>query len=64
LIALEREGQVVAHDLEREPTTFEREILDPDLSRIVDPASRAVATAELGIARGQTTVYAYEFVGE
>ena len=45
LIALEREGRVVAHPLDRDANDFERTILDPDLSRIVDSASRAVAVS-------------------
>jgi len=62
LIALEREGRVLEHPLDRPPNAFEREILDPDLSRIVDPASRAVAAAELGIEPGAIAISAYELV--
>ena len=60
LIALEREGRVVAHPLDRDANDFERTILDPDLSRIVDSASRAVAAAELGIEPGPVAIAAYE----
>ena len=62
LIALQREGRVVAHPLDREPNEFERTILDPDLSRIVDAASRAVAVAELGIVPGAIEIEAFELV--
>jgi len=62
LIALEREGRVKAKTLDRPPSDQEAAILDPDLSRIVDPASRAVASAELGIERGVTTIDEYAFI--
>ena len=62
LIALQREGRVIAHPLDREPNEFERNILDPDLSRIVDANSRAVAAAELGIEPGAMTIEAFEIV--
>ncbi len=62
LVALQNEGRVVAHPLDREANEFERQILDPDLSRIVDPQSRAVAAAELGIEPGPVAVDAYELV--
>ncbi len=62
LIALEREGRVRSQRLDRAPTESEGEILDPDLSRIVDEASRAVAAAELGFESGITTIDAYELV--
>jgi len=60
LVALEREGRAQAKTLDRPPTPAEAAILDPDLSRIVDPASRAVAAAELGIERGVTRIDAYQ----
>jgi glyoxylase-like metal-dependent hydrolase (beta-lactamase superfamily II) len=60
LIALEREGRVVSHVLDRPANAYEKTILDPDLSRIVDANSRAVAAAELGIEPGLTQVAAYE----
>jgi glyoxylase-like metal-dependent hydrolase (beta-lactamase superfamily II) len=60
LIALEKEGRIRAHRLERAPAPFEREILNPDLSRVADPASAAVARAELGIAESVVTLDAYE----
>ena len=59
LIALEHEGRVRSRKLDRAPTPSEAEILDPDLSRIVDPSSRAVAAAELGIERTVATVDEY-----
>lgn len=59
LIALEREGRVVARTLERAPTGAEADILNPDLSRIVDTASAAVAAAELGIDRALSTLETY-----
>ena len=62
LIALEREGLVKSKHLDRPPTPEEAAILDPDLSRIVDPASRAVAAAELGIVRGANQIDAYELL--
>jgi glyoxylase-like metal-dependent hydrolase (beta-lactamase superfamily II) len=48
LIALEREERVRSRVLARPPTTDEAAILDPDLSRLVDAESAAVARAELG----------------
>jgi glyoxylase-like metal-dependent hydrolase (beta-lactamase superfamily II) len=51
LIALEREGRVSARVLARAPLAGESALLSPDLSRIVDPASLAVAAAELGVER-------------
>ena len=60
LVALEREGRVKSKRLDRPPTPEEAAILDPDLSRIVDPASRAVAAAELGIVRGVHQIDGYE----
>jgi glyoxylase-like metal-dependent hydrolase (beta-lactamase superfamily II) len=48
LEALEREGRVRSYPLERVPTPFEVSVLNPDLSRIVDPDEAAVARAELG----------------
>jgi glyoxylase-like metal-dependent hydrolase (beta-lactamase superfamily II) len=59
LIALEREGRVRARRLDRAPTPSEAAILNPDLSRIVDPSSRAVVAAELGIDRSVTTIEEY-----
>ena len=50
------------HPLGRAPTDFERDILNPDLARIVDPESATVARAELGIAAPVTTIEAYELV--
>lgn len=58
-IALEREGRVRSRRLDRAPTSSEQTILNPDLSRIVDPSSRAVAAAELGIDRTVTTIEEY-----
>ncbi len=63
LIALEGEGRVCARRLERSLRPFEREILNPDLSRIADPASAAVARAELGIAESVATIDSYELAG-
>ena len=62
LVALEREGRVKSKRLDRPPTPEEAAILDPDLSRIVDPASRAVAAAELGIDRGVRRIEEYEAI--
>jgi len=62
LIALEREGRVRVRRLDRSPDVSEAAILNPDLSRLVDKASRDVAAAELGIVRGVTTIDAYEMV--
>jgi glyoxylase-like metal-dependent hydrolase (beta-lactamase superfamily II) len=60
LIALQDEGRVRARPLERGPTAFESELLDPDLSRIASPAELAVARAELGLAERITTIEMYE----
>jgi glyoxylase-like metal-dependent hydrolase (beta-lactamase superfamily II) len=62
LVALEREGRVRVRRLERSPDASEAAILNPDLSRLVDKASRDVAAAELGIDRAATTIDAYEIV--
>jgi hypothetical protein len=62
LIALQREGAVRTRTLDRQPTQAEIDLLDPDLSRIVDPASRAVAAAELGIEPGVVKLDAYSLV--
>jgi glyoxylase-like metal-dependent hydrolase (beta-lactamase superfamily II) len=59
LIALEHEDRVASHVLERATTPEEAEILDPDLSRLVDPASVAVARAELGYGSGGPELRAY-----
>ena len=59
LIALEREDRVRSHTLERALTDDERAILDPDLSRIVDAQSAAVAAAELGFDRDIEGLDAY-----
>ncbi len=62
LIALEREGRVRERRIERAPTDAEAAIMNPDLSRIVDPASAAVARAELGIGDTPGIVEAYALV--
>jgi glyoxylase-like metal-dependent hydrolase (beta-lactamase superfamily II) len=62
LLALEHEGRIRVKRLDRAPAASEAAILNPDLSRLVDQASRDVAAAELGIERGVTTIDAYEFV--
>ncbi|MGP6189215.1 MAG: MBL fold metallo-hydrolase [Vulcanimicrobiaceae bacterium] len=62
LDALQAEGRARMQPLERTLTPFEREILDPDLSRIADPGSAAVARAELGFARDVNTLDAYELL--
>lgn len=59
LIALEREGFVRSHPLERAATADEASILDPDLSRLADEASAAVARAELGFGHGPPALEAY-----
>jgi glyoxylase-like metal-dependent hydrolase (beta-lactamase superfamily II) len=59
LIALEREGRVRSRRLERPPTGEEAAILDPDLSRLADPASAAVARAELGFGSDGGELRAY-----
>lgn len=60
LVALEREGRVRSRDLGRIADADEARILHPDLSRIVDPASLAVAAAELGFEREPARIVAYE----
>jgi glyoxylase-like metal-dependent hydrolase (beta-lactamase superfamily II) len=52
LIALEHEGRVAAHLLEREPTEAERALLHPSTGAFSDERTRAVARAELGIGSG------------
>ncbi len=59
LIALEREERVRSRLLERAPTSDEAAILDPDLSRLVDAESAAVARAELGYGTDAGDLYAY-----
>jgi glyoxylase-like metal-dependent hydrolase (beta-lactamase superfamily II) len=59
LIALEREGRVTVRALERQPTVEEGALLNPDLSRMVDAASAAVARAELGYDRDPGPLAAY-----
>ena len=59
LLALEREGRVRARTLSRAPDAFESDILNPDLSRIVDPASAAIAAAELGFDRRVDAIDVY-----
>jgi glyoxylase-like metal-dependent hydrolase (beta-lactamase superfamily II) len=59
LLALEREGTVRVRTLEREPNAAETDMLNPDLSRIVDPESAAIAAAELGFDRRVATIDAY-----
>jgi glyoxylase-like metal-dependent hydrolase (beta-lactamase superfamily II) len=63
LTALAGEGRVSARRLERRLTPFEREILAPDLSRIADPQSAAVARAELGMTESIATIDEYEPIG-
>ena len=60
LIALEREGRVRAHELPRPPNAAERALLAPDLSKLADPESAAVARAELGFDAPLTSIAAYE----
>jgi glyoxylase-like metal-dependent hydrolase (beta-lactamase superfamily II) len=62
LIALQREGRVRERRLERAPTAAESALLNPDLSRIVDPESAAVARAELGIGLELDAIEAYSLV--
>jgi glyoxylase-like metal-dependent hydrolase (beta-lactamase superfamily II) len=59
LIALERERRVWVRTLDRALTSEEAEILNPDLSAIVDPGSAAVARAELGFDRTVDTIDSY-----
>jgi glyoxylase-like metal-dependent hydrolase (beta-lactamase superfamily II) len=62
LIALEREGRVRERRLERAATEAESALLNPDLSRIVDAESAAVARAELGIGLTLDAIEAYALV--
>ncbi|MGH7714625.1 MAG: MBL fold metallo-hydrolase [Vulcanimicrobiaceae bacterium] len=48
LIALEEENRVVPHIVARSPSAEEAAILEPNLERIADPETAAVARAELG----------------
>ncbi len=59
LIALEREGRVRSRELPRAPTAAEAAILNPDLSRIADPESAAIARAELGFDEPPERIVAY-----
>ena len=56
LIALEREGVVVAERLDREMTRAEAAILDPDLYKLGDGMSTAVIRAELGYGASEPLV--------
>jgi glyoxylase-like metal-dependent hydrolase (beta-lactamase superfamily II) len=60
LIALEREGRVRSRNLPRTPNVAERALLAPDLSKLADPESAAVAAAELGFDAPLTSIAAYE----
>jgi glyoxylase-like metal-dependent hydrolase (beta-lactamase superfamily II) len=60
LIALEREGRVRARDLPRSPSVSERALLAPDLSKLADPESAAVAAAELGFDAPLVSIATYE----
>ena len=62
LLALQGEGRVTARTLPRAPTAAESEILNPDLSRIVDAESAAVAAAELGFDRRVDAIDSYALV--
>jgi len=62
LIALQREGRVNARTLSRPLTSDEAAILDPDLSKLADAASAAVARAELGYDHGSAEIEAYALV--
>jgi glyoxylase-like metal-dependent hydrolase (beta-lactamase superfamily II) len=62
LLALEREGRVRTRTLDRAPSEAESEILNPDLSRIVDPESAAIARAELGFDRRVDSIDVYALV--
>lgn len=59
LIALEREGRVVAHRLDRAMTPSESETLNPDLERLVGRDQAAVIAAELGASMRVTDLYEY-----
>jgi len=60
LIALEHERRIISRPLSRKPDKTEAAILDPDLSKLADIASIAVARAELGYDRDlELREYAY-----
>ncbi len=59
LIALEREGRVRRRDLGRAPNAEESALLAPDLSKLADPDSAAVAAAELGFDAAPASISAY-----
>lgn len=59
LIALEREGRVLVRSLGRAPNEREAAILNPDLRRLTDEATAAVAAAELGVERPDATIVEY-----
>jgi glyoxylase-like metal-dependent hydrolase (beta-lactamase superfamily II) len=48
LLALETEGAIARSPVARAASAEERAILDPDLSKLADPGTAAVARAELG----------------
>ncbi|HMD03576.1 MAG TPA: MBL fold metallo-hydrolase, partial [Candidatus Baltobacteraceae bacterium] len=62
LIALEREGRVRARPLERKPSAEERALLSPDLAKLADRETAALAAAELGLEREVSTLEAYSLV--
>lgn len=63
LIALEREGRVVATTLEREPTTDETALLQPNLATLASDAEREVARAELGVESAAEPLLSYALTG-
>jgi glyoxylase-like metal-dependent hydrolase (beta-lactamase superfamily II) len=62
LIALEREGRVQTRMLARPMTNEEAAILDPDLSKLADSESAAVARAELGFDDREAGIAAYALI--
>jgi len=64
LIALEREHRVQSRPLQRAPRGEEAAILNPDLSRIADLASAAVARAELGFSDEAAAILSYSLAAD
>jgi hypothetical protein len=63
LIALEREGRVVATPIEREPTADETALLQPNLGTLASGAERELARAELGVGAAAEPLLRYAPTG-
>ena len=63
LLALDREGTIVAEPAGRPATPEEALILHPDLSRLADPVSAELAAAELGVDESAEPLLLYRLRG-